>query len=58
MESITNCRIYLFPGRDDYPAKDASVASIRVRDPNGSKRVIEAIIAYLDDARPNADRPQ
>lgn len=38
----------LFPGGNDYPAKEAGVVSIRVRDPNETKRVIEAIIACLD----------
>ena len=37
----------LFPGGNDYPAEQAGVVSIRVRDPNESKRVIEAIIACL-----------
>jgi HAD superfamily hydrolase (TIGR01484 family) len=37
----------LFPGGNDYPAEQAGVASIRVRDPNESKRVIEAIVACL-----------
>ncbi len=37
----------LFPGGNDYPAKAAGVVSIQVRDPNESKRVIEAIIACL-----------
>jgi hypothetical protein len=37
----------LFPGGNDYPAKEAGVVSIQVRDPNESKRVIEAIIACL-----------
>ena len=37
----------LFPGGNDYPAEEAGVVSIRVRDPNESKRVIEAIIACL-----------
>jgi len=37
----------LFPGGNDYPAKEAGAYSIRVRDPNESKRVIEAIIACL-----------
>jgi HAD superfamily hydrolase (TIGR01484 family) len=40
----------LFPGGNDYPAKQAGVVSIQVRDPYESKRVIEAIIACLDDA--------
>jgi phosphomannomutase len=37
----------LFPGGNDFPAKEAGVVSIRVRDPNETKRVIEAIIACL-----------
>ena len=37
----------LFPGGNDYPAEEAGVVSIRVRDPNESKRVIETIIACL-----------
>jgi HAD superfamily hydrolase (TIGR01484 family) len=40
----------LFPDGNDYPAKQAGVVSIQVRDPDESKRVIEAIIACLDDA--------
>jgi phosphomannomutase len=35
----------LFPGGNDYPAKEAGVLSIQVRDPNECKRVIEAILA-------------
>ena len=38
----------LFPGGNDYPAEEAGVVSIRVRDPDESKRVIEAIVACLD----------
>lgn len=38
----------LFPGGNDYPAKEAGAMSIQVRDPNESKRVIEAIVACLD----------
>jgi len=38
----------LFPGGNDYPAKEAGVVSIQVRDPEESKRVIETIIACLD----------
>ena len=38
----------LFPGGNDYPAEEAGVLSIKVRDPNESKRVIEAIVACLD----------
>jgi phosphomannomutase len=37
----------LFPGGNDYPVKQAGVASVQVRDPEDSKRVIEAIIACL-----------
>lgn len=39
----------LFPGGNDYPAKEAGVVSIQVRDPNESKRVIETIIACLSE---------
>jgi hydroxymethylpyrimidine pyrophosphatase-like HAD family hydrolase len=49
----------LFPGGNDYPAKEAGVASIQVRDPNETKRVIEAIIACLDfdqQVRPGEER--
>ena len=38
----------LFPGGNDYPAEEAGVVSICVRDPDESKRVIEAIVACLD----------
>ena len=38
----------IFPGGNDYPAKQAGVASIEVRDPHETKRVIEAIIACLE----------
>jgi phosphomannomutase len=37
----------LFPGGNDYPAKEAGVDSIRVWTPNETKRVIEAITACL-----------
>ena len=37
----------LFPGGNDYPAKEAGVVSIQIRDPDESKRVIEAIVACL-----------
>jgi phosphomannomutase len=37
----------LFPGGNDYPAEQAGVVSIRVRDPQETKRVVEAIIACL-----------
>lgn len=42
----------IFPGGNDYPAKEAGVYSIRVRDPNETKRVIEAIIGCLDPGQP------
>ncbi len=38
----------LFPGGNDYPAKEAGVTSIQVGDPEQTKRVIETIIACLD----------
>jgi phosphomannomutase len=38
----------LFPGGNDYPAKEAGALSIQVRDPTETKRVTEAIIACLD----------
>ena len=38
----------IFLGGNDYPAKEAGVLCIEVRDPNESKRVIEAIIACLE----------
>jgi phosphomannomutase len=37
----------IFPGGNDYPAKQAGVVSIEVRDPHETKRVIEAIVACL-----------
>jgi hypothetical protein len=37
----------LFVGGNDYPAEQAGVVSIRVRGPNETKRVTEAIIACL-----------
>jgi hypothetical protein len=39
----------IFPGGNDYPAKEAGVVSIRVKDPEESKRLIEIIIACLED---------
>jgi HAD superfamily hydrolase (TIGR01484 family) len=38
----------LFPGGNDYPAKQAGALSIEVRDPHETKRAIEAIIACLE----------
>lgn len=40
----------LFPGGNDYPAKEAGALSIQVRDPEETKRVIEAILACLSNA--------
>jgi hypothetical protein len=40
----------LFPGGNDYPAKEAGVVSIQVRDPDETKRVVEAIIACFERA--------
>jgi phosphomannomutase len=37
----------VFPGGNDYPPKKAGVTSIRIKGPEESKRVIEAIIACL-----------
>jgi phosphomannomutase len=37
----------LFPGGNDYPAKEAGALSIKVRDPDETKRLIEAIAACL-----------
>jgi len=39
----------IFPGGNDYPAKQAGAYSVRVSDPNETKRVIEGIIGCLDD---------
>ena len=38
----------IFPGGNDYPAKEAGVVSIRIQNPEESKRVIETIAACLD----------
>lgn len=37
----------IFPGGNDYPALEAGAESIAVRDPEDTKRVIEAIVACL-----------
>ncbi len=42
----------VFPGGNDYPAKEAGALSIEVRDPAETKTVIEAIVACLDGAVP------
>jgi hypothetical protein len=41
----------LFVGGNDYPAEQAGVISIPVQGPEETKRVIEAIIACLDDSQ-------
>ncbi len=41
----------LFPGGNDYPAKEAGVVSIQVANPQQTKRVVEAIVACLEDNR-------
>lgn len=40
----------LFPGGNDYPAKEAGAQSIEVKDPHETKRVIEAIVACLGES--------
>jgi HAD superfamily hydrolase (TIGR01484 family) len=47
----------LFPGGNDYPAKEAGALSIQVENPHETKRVIEAIAACLDDSHPQESRP-
>lgn len=47
----------LFPGGNDYPAKEAGVPSIQVRDPNETKRVIETINACLG-SEPNSEHDE
>lgn len=46
----------LFPGGNDYPARAAGAASIQVRDPGETKRVVEAIVACLGDRGPGTPR--
>jgi phosphomannomutase len=43
----------LFPGGNDYPARGTGVTCIQVRDPNETKRVIEATLACLEDCGSN-----
>jgi hypothetical protein len=40
----------LFPGGNDEPARRTGAICIQVRDPDESKRVIEAIIACSEDS--------
>jgi HAD superfamily hydrolase (TIGR01484 family) len=44
----------IFPGGNDYPAKQAGVDSIRVKDPHETKRVIEAITICLASDSPTS----
>jgi phosphomannomutase len=39
----------IFPGGNDYPAKEAGALSIEVRDPHETKRVVEALLACLGE---------
>ena len=41
----------VFPGGNDYPAKQAGALSIQIKDPHETKRVIEAIVACLGAER-------
>jgi phosphomannomutase len=45
----------LFPGGNDYPAKEAGVVSIQVRGPKETKLVTESIIACLDPDQQTRD---
>ncbi len=40
----------LFPGGNDAPVRDSGVASIQVRDPSETKRVIETVLAWASTA--------
>ncbi len=42
----------IFPGGNDYPAKEAGALSIQIRDVEEAKRVIEAVIACLSGQLP------
>ncbi len=41
----------VFPGGNDYPAKEAGALSIEIKDPHETKRVIEAILGCLGTGR-------
>jgi phosphomannomutase len=45
----------LFPGGNDHPARKTGVVCIQVKDPEETKRVIEAIIACLSNKKPKAE---
>ena len=40
----------LFPGGNDYPAEQAGALSIQVKNPHETKRVVETIIACLEES--------
>jgi phosphomannomutase len=42
----------LFPGGNDYPARETGARCIQVRDPDETKRVIETVLACVEDAKP------
>jgi phosphomannomutase len=48
----------LFPGGNDYPAKEAGVVCIQVKNPDETKRVIEAIVACLDCSQDTMTRQE
>ena len=48
----------LFPGGNDYPAKEAGVESIATREPNETKRLIEAIVACAGGLRRDTTGPE
>jgi phosphomannomutase len=41
----------IFPGGNDYPAKQSGAFSVCVSGPNETKRVVEGIIGCLDNGR-------
>jgi phosphomannomutase len=47
----------LFAGGNDYPAKEAGVESIATRDPNETKRLIEAMLACADGLHRDTNEP-
>ena len=47
----------LFPGGNDHPAKEAGVETIATRDPNETKRLIEAMLACADGLHKDTTEP-
>ena len=47
----------IFPGGNDYPAQEAGVDSIQVRDPRETGRVIQTVIACLGDGKVQITSP-